>query len=53
MKLALVRKNGNIIRWGFMSKNQLPLFMVWEEEWSNNEVVFAWVRFNSKTVIGI
>jgi len=22
-----------ITRWGFMSKKQLPLFMVWEEEW--------------------
>jgi hypothetical protein len=53
MRHTIVRKNGNIIRWGFKSKNQLSLFMIWEEEWSNNEVIFAWVLFNSRDVIGI
>lgn len=46
-----------ITRWGFMSKKQLPLFMVWEEEWEivNGElqVVFAKVKFNSKDFIGV
>jgi hypothetical protein len=40
-------------RWGFKSKKQLPLFMVWDEEWQDGDVVFAWVIFNSRDWIGI
>ena len=40
-------------RWGFKSKKQLPLFMIWKEEWHNGEVSFAWVIFNSKDWIGL
>lgn len=40
------------IRWGFKSKDQLPLFMIWEEEIENGEVVFARVIFNSANYIG-
>lgn len=39
-------------RWGFKSKNQLPLFMIWEEDWENDEVVYARVIFNSMDWIG-
>lgn len=28
-------------RWGLKSKNQLPLFMVWDEWWYGDEVVYA------------
>jgi hypothetical protein len=39
--------NGEIrvLRFGFKSKNQLPLFLVWHEFWYNNEIVFASVLF--------
>ena len=40
-------------RWGFKSKTQLPLFMVWEEEWFDGEVIFGTVLFNSRDWIGI
>jgi len=40
-------------RWGFKSKKQLPLFMIWDEEWHEGEVVFAWVIFNSRDWIGL
>ena len=39
-------------RWGFKNKNQLPLFMIWDEYWENGEVVYAIVRFNSIDWIG-
>lgn len=39
------------IRWGFRSKNQLPLFMVWREELVE-DVGFASVLFNSRDWIG-
>lgn len=46
-----------IVKWGFKSKNQLPLFMVWEEFWGcmNGEmqVIHANVLFNSKNWIGL
>lgn len=35
-------------RIGFKSKNQLPFFMVWKEEWNSGKLVFAWVIFNSR-----
>lgn len=41
------------IRFGFKSKNQLPLFMVWREYWHGTEIVFAEVLFNSTKYIGI
>lgn len=40
------------IKFGFKSKNQLPLFMVWREWWENGEVVFADVLFSSLDMIG-
>lgn len=33
------------LRFGFRSKNQSPLFLVWREWWENGEVVFAHVLF--------
>ena len=39
-------------RWGFKSKNQLPLFMIWEEEWFDGEVIYGTVLFNSRDWIG-
>lgn len=33
------------LRFGFRSKRQLPIFMVWREYWFNGEVVFASVIF--------
>ena len=53
MRLCLQKKNGNVVKWSFMSKNQLPFFMVYEEEWNNGEVTYAWVLFNSKNWIGV
>lgn len=41
------------VRWGFKSKNQMPLFMVWREYWCDGEVVNARVIFNSIRWIGI
>lgn len=41
-----------ITRWGFKSKNQLPLFMVWREHWIDGDVVYADVIFNSRDWIG-
>lgn len=42
------------IQWrcGFKSKNQKPFFMIWKEEWKNNELQFAWVVFDSRDWIG-
>lgn len=40
------------LRWGFRSKKQLPLFMIWREEWYHGEVVYAWVLFDSRDWIG-
>jgi hypothetical protein len=40
-------------RWGFKSRTQLPLFMMWEEDWCNGEVVYGRVTFNSRDWIGI
>jgi hypothetical protein len=39
-------------RFGFKSKNQLPLFLVWRECWEDGEVTFAWTIFNSMNWIG-
>lgn len=36
------------IRFGFKSKNQLPLFMIWKEYIENNEVVHAEVIFMTR-----
>jgi hypothetical protein len=42
------------LRYGFKNKKrQLPLFMIWKEEWYDGEVVYAWVVFNSMNWIGI
>ena len=40
-------------RWGFRSKNQLPLFLIWEELWYGDEIVHATVIFNSRDWIGV
>jgi len=42
-------------KWGFRSKKQIPLFLIWDEEIdvTSGEVVFAWVVFNSRDWIGI
>lgn len=34
-------------RCGFKSRNQLPLFMVWEEYWHADEIEFASVVFST------
>jgi hypothetical protein len=46
-------------RWGFGGPwmrgrkiGQLALFMIWEEEWVDGEVSFAWVIFNSRDWVG-
>lgn len=46
-------------KWGFggpwmkgKKSGQLSLFMIWDEQWENDEVVFAWVIFNSRDWIG-
>ncbi len=41
------------IRFGFRSKRQLPLFMIWKEYWECGEVTFASVLFNSMDWIGL
>jgi hypothetical protein len=33
------------IRFGFRSKYQMPLFMIWREYWQEEEIVFAEVIF--------
>ena len=40
-------------KWGFLSKRQLPLFMIWEEDWFDGDVVYARIIFNSMDWIGI
>jgi hypothetical protein len=40
-------------RFGFKGKNQLPLFMIWDEIWVNNELIHAVVIFNSRDWIRI
>ena len=32
-------------RFGFRSKHQMPIFMVWREFWKDGEMVFAKVIF--------
>lgn len=34
------------IRFGFRSKDQMPLFMIWREYWEDNEIVFTEVLFS-------
>lgn len=46
------RTNGVHRRWGFKSKTQLPLFMIWDEYWENGEVLNAMMVFNSRDWIG-
>lgn len=46
-------QNGIHRRWGFKSKKQLPLFMVWDELWEDGEVVHAWVVFSTRDYIGV
>ena len=41
------------LRWGFKSRKQLYLFMVWREYWEAGEVVHAVVLFSSRDWIGI
>jgi hypothetical protein len=41
------------LRFGFKSRNQLQLFMVWREEWFCGEVIYARVLFNSMRWISI
>ena len=36
------------IRWAFESENQLPFFMLWEEEWYGGEVVYARVLYQQE-----
>lgn len=41
------------VRWGFKSKTQLPLFMVWREYFDDHgEVVHASVLFTTRDWIG-
>lgn len=44
--------DGIQLRVGFKSRDQLPWLMVWKEEWKDNELVHAWVVFNSLDWIG-
>ncbi len=39
-------------RWGFHSRKQTALFMIWEEYWELGEVYYAKVLFTSKDWIG-
>lgn len=42
------------VRWGFKSKKQLPLFMVWREFYDESgDVEHASVLFNSRDWIGL
>lgn len=41
------------IRWGFKSRRQLYLFMIWREYWQDGEVVEAAVLFSSRDWIGL
>jgi hypothetical protein len=41
------------LRFGFKSKHQLPLLMVWREYWHGGDVVHATVLFNSRRWIGL
>ncbi len=41
------------VRWGFKSKNQLPLFMVWEEFSDSGVVIHANVLFSTLNWIGL
>ena len=41
------------IRFGFKSRKQTPLFMIWKEYWESGEVIFAAVIINSVDWIGI
>lgn len=45
--------DGDQIRLGLKSRNQVPLFMIWRERWIDGEIVHAWVVFNSRTWLGI
>ena len=39
-------------RWSLRSSDQAPVFMVWDEEIVNGEVVYAKIVFNSMDLIG-
>jgi hypothetical protein len=52
-RLFEVTKETTKLRFGFKGKKQLPLFMIWEEDFVNDELVFARVIFNSQYWIGI
>lgn len=39
-------------RWGFKGKNQLWLFMIWDEYWDDGDVTYACIVFSSKDWIG-
>lgn len=45
--------SGEKVCFGFKSKNQLPLFMVWREFWEAGEVVYGDVLFNSQDWFGL
>lgn len=40
-------------RWGFKSRTQLPLFMVWREYWQDGDVVHVTVLFSTRDWIGL
>lgn len=49
MPIALDYKivTGTVRRFGFKSRTQWPIFMVWEEDWHEGEIQMAWVLFST------
>lgn len=43
----------SVLRWGFRSKKQLPLLMIWREVWDGEELLYAYVIFNSMSWFGV
>lgn len=46
------RGNGFITKIGFKSKRQLPIIMIFTEEWYGGEVVYGKVHFSSFKLFG-
>jgi hypothetical protein len=40
-------KTVTVRRYGFKSRNQFPLFMIWDEDFENGEFVYACVIFST------
>jgi hypothetical protein len=60
IRLAIEIYTGIVRRFGFggpwmkgKKTGQMSLFMVWDEEWYEGEVVHAWVIFDSRRFVGL